>query len=463
MSGRSAVRMKRETLKRVGAWRVGGVAAPGARTRRSGMEDELMEWRLLLEMPDEDAEALKRTALGCGTTVAGLLEAFVSDLVGSPGANGELAGSLAVAWLDNRHGVARDGSFEAWLAESGTLDKATEACIRMEEKERRVSRVMEEAEGGYGLVMGEKVPWYLCEDDHGHPYDTLEEWKAARQEEARALQDGAVTARGYFRGMWDTYAGSGRESGNPDALLAEKAAAIAGWARNTRRGMTPKSSGAGQVPVRDWKRDGRYRTEYELTVELSDGEARRLREAAFGRGLTVPRLLASFVHDLLGGDMILDEWKRCAMPEGLPSYLEGTGQLQGAVKGYGKVLFCEEQLSACEDAIAYGAAGDVPWTACVDRNGEHYESREAWNRDLREDIKVLQKQMSASWTFLCRQWDDYKVSPHVRPGNLSMRGEPARLSEASDKVAGELEPVMAMMVRKREMVPEKRKELAPSL
>ena len=37
------------------------------------------------------------------------------------------------------------------------------------------------------------------------------------------------------------------------------------------------------------------------------------------------------------------------------------------------------------------------------------------------------------------------------------------MSEASDKVAGELEPVMAMMVRKRERVPEKRKELAPSL
>ena len=105
----------------------------------------------------------------------------------------------------------------------------------------------------------------------------------------------------------------------------------------------------------------------------------------------------------------------------------------------------------------------MPWVACVDRNGNRYESREAWNRDLREDVKVLRKQLSAPWTFLCGQWDDYKASPHVRPGNLSMRDELARLSEASDKVAGELEPVLAMMVRKRERVPEKRKELAPSL
>lgn len=448
----------------------------------------MMEWRLLMELPDEDAEALRRTALECGTTVAGLVEGFILDLTGSPGSNGEEAEKLAGAWMDYKHGVADgESTFEAWLAGSSRHEGAVWACTSIDEADRRISRVMEETAGRYELVMGEKVPWYLCEDNHGHPFDTLDEWKAARQEEVLSLQDEVAKAWGYFRGLWDLYEGNGRpgrtddvkawssgkagttepasarrNGGGLDAFLTKKAADIARWDGNTNRGMALKSSVARRVPVRNWKRDGRYCTERELTVEMSNEAVVRLRGVAFGRGVTVPRLLESFVHDLVGSDMVLEDWKRCAMPDGFPCYLAEGGQLQKAVRSYDKMLSYEEWIYSLEDAIAYGADGDVPWTECEDQNGNRYESREAWNRDLQRDVETLWGKLADSWAFLNRQWDDYRMSSRVPPGKDSMMEELAKLSEASNKVAGELEPVEAIMVRKREKVQEKRKELSPS-
>lgn len=444
------------------------------------MGDELMEWRLLMELPDGDAEALKSTALECGTTVAGLVEGFILDLTRSPGSNGEEAENLAGAWMDYKHGVVNgETTFEEWLANSGRLEEAVRSCMNLEEMNRRISKVREEMEGEYELVMGEKVAWYLC-DDYGYSYDTLEEWKDVRQREVRDLQNGVARERELFQRLWNSYEGHERlphmddtkalttepahlgPGGDLDTLLSEKAADLARWGRNAERGMAPKSS-ARHVPVRNWKRDGRYCMERELTVETSYAAVGRLREAAFGRGVTVARLLESFVHDLAGGDVVLDDWKQCAMPNGFSRYLAKEGQLERALRSYGKVASCQERISSLEDAIAYGTAGHVPWTECEDWNGNRYESREAWNHDLQRDIETLRGQLADSWKFLTRQWNGYRMSSRVPSKGVSMMEELARMSEAGSKVARELEPVEAMMVRKSGRTIGKRPEKVPSL
>lgn len=175
-----------------------------------------------------------------------------------------------------------------------------------------------------------------------------------------------------------------------------------------------------------------------VELELSDADVKRIAEKAGAHGLTVGKLLESFIGDLVYGtysngsderDLAGQWFDRCwfgMFPEmTFFSYLVEWGWLDEVLQAWDNIADSEENIKITQEELSSGVmqgrhGEPYTWKDLVNGDGTpSYSSREEWEEEQRAYIEQEQDCIESERETLSYYWNEYIAQKkEYQPGTL---------------------------------------------
>lgn len=167
-----------------------------------------------------------------------------------------------------------------------------------------------------------------------------------------------------------------------------------------------------------------------IELELSDADVQRISEKAGAHGLTVGKLLESFIGDLVCGtysngsderDFAGRWFNRCwfgMFPDmTFLRYLIEWGSIEDALENWDSIAEHESEIKAIQEALESGEMkswrGDTyTWKDLV--NGDDtpcYSTKEEWETEKQADLEYEQEELKACKEQMGEYWKEYSTIP----------------------------------------------------
>lgn len=175
-----------------------------------------------------------------------------------------------------------------------------------------------------------------------------------------------------------------------------------------------------------------------IELELSDSDAKRIAEKAGAHGLTVGKLLESFIGDLVYGtysngsderDLAGQWFDRCwfGMFPGMTflSYLVEWGGIDEVLQAWDDIADSTENIKITQEELSSGViksgSGETcTWKDLVSSDGTpNYSRREEWESEQRDYIEQEQDTIVSCREIIFKYWNEYKEQKkEYHPGTL---------------------------------------------
>ena len=212
-----------------------------------------------------------------------------------------------------------------------------------------------------------------------------------------------------------------------------------------------------------------------IELELSDADVKRIAEKAGAHGMTVGKLLESFVGDLVCGtysngsderDLAGQWFDRCwfgMFPEmTFLSYLIEWGGIYEVLEAWDNIDDSMESIKITQEELSSGvmksgSGRTYTWKDLVSGDGTHsYSNREDWESEQRDYIEQEQDIIDNCQEIISEYWNEYKgYKKAYQPGALDAEGLPKNVGKRRVRGDG--------AVRERQYLIRAEKEKGPAL